>query len=157
VPVMILMESEPPNETHWLNEITDPTKDNYDPDVEKWEVSTYENWDNLPPAYRGSLESMPEQARRKYIFGKTGFSVEGKPFYSGFNENIHVGDFDWNPHKELILGWDFGFHFPACYDKNTKILTRAGWKYFKELKKKKRSQLLTLKIKNWNIKKFRQK
>lgn len=114
VPVMILMESEPPNETHWLNEVTDPSKDNYDPDIEKWEVSTYENWDNLPPAYRGSLESMPEQAKRKYIYGHTGFSVEGKPFYSGFNENIHVGDFDWNPKKELILGWDFGFHFPAC-------------------------------------------
>jgi hypothetical protein len=128
---MILMESEPPNETHWLNEITNKEKDNYDSDVERIEVSTYENWENLPKAYRGSLESMPEQAKRKYLFGKTGFSVEGKPYYSGFNANIHTGEFDWNPAKELILGWDFGFHFPACII--TQIDNQDRWLWLREI------------------------
>ena len=113
MPCMILMESEAPNETHWLNEVTDPTKENYDSDIEKWELSTYENWENLSPAYRGSLESMPEAAKRKYLFGKTGFDVSGKPYYSGFKDHIHTGEFEHRPNKEIICGWDFGYHFPA--------------------------------------------
>lgn len=44
-PVMILMESEPPNEHHWIERLTDPASEEYDPDIEKWELSTYENWD----------------------------------------------------------------------------------------------------------------
>jgi hypothetical protein len=114
MPCMILMESEPPNEAHWLEDITTLTNERYDPDIEKWVVSTYENWDNLPQAYKGSLESMPDSAKRKYLHGKTGFTVTGKPYYSGFNDHLHTGEFEWNTKRELILGWDFGFHFPAC-------------------------------------------
>ena len=113
VPCMILMESEPPNQTHWLERITTPGDVDYDPDITRWEVSTYENWDNLPPAYRGSLESMPEAAKRKYILGKSGFSVTGKPFYSGYNSNTHDGEFEYLEGRDLMIGWDFGFHFPA--------------------------------------------
>jgi hypothetical protein len=130
MPCMIMMESEPPNATHWLAEVTDPAKDNYDPDIEKMEVSTYENWDNLPTAYRGSLESMPASAKRKYIDGKTGFSITGKPYYSGYNDNLHSGEFDWMDTKELILGWDFGFHFPACIV--TQIDNQDRWVWLRE-------------------------
>lgn len=113
VPCMILMESEPPNASHWLNDLTDPDSEDFDSDVEKWELSTYENWDNLPSSYRGSLEKMPEAAKRKYLFGKSGFSVEGKPFYSGYRQEIHGGSFVHIPEKTIDVGWDFGFHFPA--------------------------------------------
>jgi len=130
MPCMILMESEPPNETHWLTEITDPTKDNFDKDVEKLELSTYENWDNLPTAYRGSLESMPEAAKRKYLLGKTGFSVSGKPYYTGFKEPIHTGEFEHLPDKPLIVGWDFGFHFPAALI--TQIDLKDRWLWLRE-------------------------
>ena len=53
-PIMILMEGEAPNENHWLHQITSPGNENYDSDIEVWFASTYENWDNLPLAYRGS-------------------------------------------------------------------------------------------------------
>lgn len=112
-PVMILMESEPPNEGHWISRLTNPEKEEYDPDIEKWELSTYENWENLPLAYRGSLESMPEAWKRKYLLGKAGFIPKGRPFYEGFKEDRHVGWFDWQPYDPLILSWDFGFHHPA--------------------------------------------
>lgn len=112
-PVMILMEGEPPNEGHWLTRLTDPSKEEYDADIEKWELSTYENWDNLPAAYRGSLESMPAAWKRKYLYGKPGFIPKGRPFYEGFKEEHHTGWFDWDPTKPLIVGWDFGFHHPA--------------------------------------------
>ena len=35
IPCMILMESEPPNQSHWLNDLTDPKSGDYDLDVEK--------------------------------------------------------------------------------------------------------------------------
>lgn len=113
VPCMILMESEAPNSSHWLNDLTNPENSDYDKDVEVWELSTYENWANLPEAYRGSLESMPEAAKRKYILGKSGFSVAGKPFYNGYNHSVHAGRFKHIPRKPIDVGWDFGFHFPA--------------------------------------------
>lgn len=127
MPIMILMESEPPNETHWLADLTDPTKENYDADVEKIELSTYENWENLPTAYRGSLESMPDAAKRKYLLGKTGFSVAGKPYYQGFKEPMHTGEFEYLPSRELIIGWDFGFHFPAVLVTQVDLKDRWLW------------------------------
>lgn len=131
MPCMILMESEPPNETHWLSELTDPTKENYDKDIEKIELSTYENWPNLSPAYKGSLESMPDAAKRKYILGKTGFSVTGKPYYQNFKHPIHTGEFEHIPSKELLIGWDFGFHFPAVLI--TQVDLKDRWLWLKEI------------------------
>ena len=113
VPTMILLEGEPPNEGHWLTRLTDKKDPDYDPDIEKWELSTYENWDNIPVAYRGSLESMPEAWKRKYLLGKPGFIPKGKAFYQGFKEPLHTGWFDWNPDLPLIVSWDWGFHHPA--------------------------------------------
>lgn len=112
-PVMILMESEPPNESHWIERLTNPALDEYDPDIEMWELSTYENWANLPEAYRASLESMPKAWQRKYLYGKSGFIPDGRPFYEGFREELHVGDFTYNKQKNLVGSWDFGFHHPA--------------------------------------------
>ena len=127
VPCMILMESEPPNQTHWLEQVTSSEMENFDPDITKWELSTYENWNNLMPAYRGSLESMPEAAKRKYILGKSGFSVAGKPYYSGYKDSIHAGEFSYLPEKELLIGWDFGFHFPAVVVTQFDLQDRWVW------------------------------
>jgi hypothetical protein len=113
MPNMILMEGEPPNEGHWLTRLTNPSLEEYDPDIEKWELSTYENWDNLPAAYRGSLERMPEAWKRKYLMGKPGFIPKGRPFYEGFKEVIHTTNLEWNPYEDLILSWDMGYHHPA--------------------------------------------
>ena len=132
-PIMILMEGEAPNENHWLARITNPADESYDPDIETWFASTYENWDNLPVAYRGSLESMPESWKSKYLLGKYGFKPDGKPYYSGYKEIIHALELEWLPDRELICGWDFGYHHPACYDKDTQILTKDGWKHFFQL------------------------
>jgi hypothetical protein len=130
VPCMILMESEPPNSVHWLNDLTDPEHEDFNPDVEKWELTTYENWKNLDQAYRGSLEKMPEAAKRKYLLGKSGFSVEGKPFYSGYKHDIHTGEFEHVPGKLIEVGWDFGFHFPAVVA--TQMDPKDRWIWLRE-------------------------
>lgn len=114
VPNMILLEGEAPNEDHWLSRLTDPNNEDCDSDIEKWELSTYENWDNLPLAYRGSLEKMPEAWKRKYLFGKCGFIPDGTPYYTGFKEFLHSTQLEYVPGKPLIIGLDFGFHHPAA-------------------------------------------
>ncbi len=110
---IILMEGEAPNESHWLNQIVNPTSRDYDPDVEMWRVSTRENWENLPLSYRGSLENMPKAAKRKYIEGETGFIPEGTPFYDGFDEALHKKHLVATVHKPLLRGWDYGWQHPA--------------------------------------------
>lgn len=129
-PNMIFIESEPPNEDHWLSRLTDSSKDEYDKDIEKWELSTYENWENLPQAYRGSLESMPKSWQRKYLYGKCGFIPDGRPFYEGFKEQVHAFDLQFNPNRDLILSWDFGFHHPAV---SFHQLDEVYWNVLKEL------------------------
>lgn len=114
MPVMILMEGNPPNEDHWLIKCTNPEDSMYDPDIEKWEVSTYENWDALSLAYRNSLERMPESWKKKYLYGKTGFTPDGTPFYSGFKELLHTKKLDYIPSRPLIRVFDYGYHHPAC-------------------------------------------
>ncbi len=130
-PVMILMEGEAPNENHWLAQITNPANENYDADIETWFVSTYENWENLPLAYRGSLESMPESWKAKYLLGKYGFRPDGKPYYNGYKEIIHTQDLEWIPERDLILGWDFGYHHPACIV--TQIDLQDRWCWLREI------------------------
>lgn len=127
VPTMILMESEAPNENHWLVNITNPAHESFDKDITKFEVSTYENWNNLPAAYRGSLESMPEAWKRKYLLGKNGFIPDGKPYYSGFKETIHTQELEWLPSKPLICGWDFGYHHPAVLISQIDLQDRWLW------------------------------
>lgn len=130
-PIMILMEGEAPNENHWLAQITNPATENYDPDIETWFVSTYENWENLPLAYRGSLESMPESWKSKYLLGKYGFRPDGKPYYSGYKEILHSQELKWIPERDLILGWDFGWHHPACLI--TQIDLQDRWCWLREI------------------------
>ena len=130
VPTMILMEGNPPNEEHWLKRYTNPKSQDYDKDIEMWEVSTYENWENLPTSYKNSLESMPLSWRNKYLYGHFGFMPDGQPFYEGFKEPIHSGEFDWNSQRELILGWDFGFRHPACLV--TQFDTYDRWLWLRE-------------------------
>ena len=130
-PNIIMMEGEAPNEGHWLAKITNPTDESYDPEIEMWTISTYENWDNLPTAYRGSLESMPEAWKRKYLLGTFGFIPDGRPYYQGFKEMMHTGEFEWIPSKPLICGWDFGFHHPALLI--TQIDDQDRWLWLREI------------------------
>jgi len=69
---------------------------------------------------------------REYELGYDNFA--GLPVIANFS-NEQVQKFDFNPKETNIIyrGWDFGYHHPACYDKKTKVLTKNGWKYFKDL------------------------
>lgn len=128
---IIMMEGEPPNEDHWLAKLTDPGNENYDPDIEAWKVSTYENWNNLPRSYTGSLETMPQAWKTKYLDGNYGFRPDGTPYYTGYREAIHAAELEWMPDKELICGWDFGFRHPACLI--TQVDHQDRWCWLREI------------------------
>ena len=113
MPNMLLLEGNPPNEGHWLDNLTKQGKDEYDPDVETWELSIWENYKNLPEGYRNSLLSLPRSWRLKYLEGKTGFIADGKPFYDGFQENLHKRALKYIKGKVIYRGIDFGFHHPG--------------------------------------------
>lgn len=131
MPTMILMEGNPPNKDHWLANLTNPAHRDYDKDIEIWEVSTYENWDNLPSRYTSSLESMPLSWKHKYLFGHFGFSPDGTPFYQGFMEGLHKRTLSYTKHKLLIRSWDYGYHHPAC--SIHQIDAKGRWLVLKEI------------------------
>ena len=128
---LILMETEAPNEDHWLAKLTNPESPDYDPDITLFKVSTYENWDNLPLSYRASLESMPESWKKKYLEGGYGFIPDGEPFYQYFKEALHKRDLEPVKHKELLLGWDYGFRHPACLI--TQMDAKGRWLILRQL------------------------
>lgn len=128
---IILLEGEAPNEDHWLARLTDPDDPSYDSDIEQWRVSTYENWDNLPTAYTGSLEGMPESWKKKYLLGQYGFIPDGDPFYQGFKEALHKREIKPTSAKPLLLGWDYGYRHPACVV--SQIDAKGRWGILREI------------------------
>ena len=129
MPLMLLMEGNPPNKDHWLYKLT--LGKEIDPDITMLQVSTYENWDNLPSPYKISLENSPESWKKKYLHGLFGFTPDGTPFYDGFNEAFHKRTLKVNPHKSLLLGWDYGFRHPAC--SISQIDDQGRWGIHREL------------------------
>lgn len=128
---LILLESEAPNEDHWLARLTNPDLPDYDADITLMRVSSYENWDNLPVSYRASLESMPESWKKKYLLGEYGFIPDGEPFYQGFKEIIHKRDLKPVVGKELLLGWDYGYRHPALVI--SQLDGKGRWMILREL------------------------
>lgn len=114
VPNMLILEGNPPNEGHWLTKLVQPGSDEYDPDVEKWDLPIWENWENLPEGYRNSLMGFPSTWKHKFLEGKTGFIPEGKPVYPMYREELHLKEgLEWPSGKPVYVGFDFGFHRPA--------------------------------------------
>jgi len=40
-------------------------------------------------------------------------SSAGKPFYAGFRQDLHVIEYEPLKDKELLFGWDYGWHYPC--------------------------------------------
>lgn len=105
--------SNPPNEDHWIFRQFEKIHKN-DKDFFVIHASTYENREHLPLAYIEGLEKMAESLKKKFLHGEYGFTPDGTPFYTGFNERFHKRRLTVNKYKPLLLGWDYGFRHPAC-------------------------------------------
>lgn len=111
---MILMEGNPPNEMHWLSQMTNPKSKNYDPDITCWQLASYENKDHMTQGYLAMLENMPPSWKRRYLLGETAALPSGTPVYPAFVESVHVQETHIIPDRPIIRGWDWGLRRAAC-------------------------------------------
>ncbi len=90
-----------------------------------------ENLANLPAGYYQRL-GIGKKAEwiKVYIKGDYGFVSDDKAIFPDFNEGVHLRK-DVEPVRGVPVyrGWDFGL----CYDDQTEVLTREGWKFFKDV------------------------
>ena len=113
-PNFILLEGNPPGQGHWLTQLSDPTHGDYDPDLTRLTLSSYENHAFMKPGYLHMLEAMPPSWQRRYLMGEVGALVAGTPVYPAFMEPIHVHETQLVPDRPLLRGWDFGYRKAAC-------------------------------------------
>jgi hypothetical protein len=114
-PHQVLLTPNPPGLTHWLA-VEFPER-NTTPGHLYLRTSVYDNRHNLGDRYIDSLEqAYPEghALRRRFIEGKRGLPIVGKPVYAGvFQSRIHVQRLRLNPDVPLLEGWDFGHAHPS--------------------------------------------
>jgi len=114
-PHQVLLTPNPPGLTHWI--AAEFPERNTKPGYLYLRTSVYENRHNLGDEYIERLEqAYPEghALRRRFIEGKRGLSIVGKPVYAGcFQSRIHAAKLRLNPSVPLLEGWDFGHSHPA--------------------------------------------
>ena len=130
-PTFILLEGNPPGHGHWLTNLTDPKHPDYDPDITRLTLSSYENKAFMKPGYLTMLEAMPPSWQRRYLMGEVGALTEGTPVYPAFQEPIHVHETKLIPDRPLIRGWDFGYRKAACVwaqqEDSGRLLVHKEW------------------------------
>lgn len=122
-PLRIILALNPVDETHWIyKQFGDGPNCNraaYQSagGLLVLHFSTYDNIENLPEGYieQNTAGMTPDEIDR-YVFGKWGTIVKGKPVYRDrLNADVHLETWDYVPgYHRLIRGWDFGFNHPAC-------------------------------------------
>jgi hypothetical protein len=107
----------PPGHGHWLADTSWFPELGAQPHHHYLHTSVYDNRVNLPPSYIESLEAkypVGSALRRRFVEGKRGLSVTGKPVYGGyFERDRHVASLTMNPDLTLHEAWDFGTHRPC--------------------------------------------
>ena len=111
----MLLTPNPPGLTHWI--AGDFPERNGKAGYLYLRTSVYDNRHNLGDTYIDSLEqAYPDghALRRRFIEGKRGLPIVGKPVYAGvFQARHHVERLRLNEAVPLLEGWDFGHKHPA--------------------------------------------
>jgi hypothetical protein len=105
----------PPAHGHWL--ASRFPEDNSTPHRTYIRTTVYDNRHNLGEEYIAGLERaypVGTVLRRRFIEGKRGLSVSGKPVYGGYYDPArHCQPLEMNPALPLYEGFDFGTHRPC--------------------------------------------
>lgn len=109
----------PVDETdHWIAGWfpADPSK--IEPHHHFIQTALYDNINGVGEQYVRDMEAKypaGHPLRRRFIEGRRGLTVVGKPVYGGvFSRRFHVDDtVTVNPNVPLVESWDFGHHHPA--------------------------------------------
>ena len=153
----IVMDTNPPNDNHWwyrLAEIEKPQGYRFwrQPpalikafDEDKMPIyvpndGTHpgilqaENIDNHNSGFNYYLRMIPGKDQewiKVFVLGEYGSIFNGRPVYPEYSDTTHCAKEELKPYRglPLVLTWDFGL----CYSKDTEVLTRDGWKFFKDV------------------------
>lgn len=118
-PLYLILLFNPVDETHWLYKQFVLNADSYEQagGLLLLELTTYDNLQNLPHDYIATTTAgmSPDEIDR-YIMGKWGALVKGKPVYADvLRADLHLMKWQFNPSVHVLLrGWDFGYNHPAC-------------------------------------------
>lgn len=130
----IFMDTNPPDSDSWWHTLFEKKRP---PNAQVFKQPSglsphAENTTHLPKNYYQNLAlGKDEMYLRVYIHGQYGYMIDGEPVFKSFKDNIHVASHPPEPVKgrELLVGFDFAL----CYDDQTEVMTKAGWKYFKNV------------------------
>jgi len=114
-PHQVLLTPNPPGLTHWIAQ--DFPERNTKAGYLYLRTSVYDNRHNVGDRYIAELEAAHPEGhalRRRFIEGKRGLPIIGKPVYAGvFQARLHCQRLSLNPSVPLLEGWDFGHSHPA--------------------------------------------
>jgi len=80
-----------------------------------YQVTTYNNRDNLPKGYIEDLEkNYPADWVERYLKGNWSFIASGRRLYPEFSKGLHVKPIQYIVGQPIYRGWDFGYYHPAC-------------------------------------------
>lgn len=100
----------PTDEQHWLYTLAHRT----DLDIEDFQLSTFDNAQNLPDDYIPNLlTKLAPWDIQRLVYGNWGSAVKGRPVYHGFSRQTHVRPLSLIRDYPLMVSWDFGFNHPA--------------------------------------------
>lgn len=128
----VIMDTNPPDDDHWWYKLFEiQTKE--DPQVAelyqifhqppavlkengRWiENPKAENLENNRKGYYLNMVvgKDPEWVK-VYAQGQYGIVSEGRPVYSGYNDQLHCVEFDVNTRLPVYVGWDYSYNGQAC-------------------------------------------
>jgi len=156
----VILDTNSPDDDHWWYHLAEEAR----PD--NWEFFTQpgglievdgqfinnplaENIVNLEPNYYLTrMGGKDADYIRVYYCNQYGFIKEGKPVYPEYIDAVHCAETVLSPVPgvPVHVGLDFGL----CYSKDTEVLTREGWKFFKDVDDKK-DTVITLNPETFNI------
>ena len=130
-PLYLILLFNPVEETHWLYLQFVKNAKAYDEagGLLLLELTTYDNIANLPPDYiKTTTAGMSLDEIDRYIMGKWGALVKGKPVYADvLNPQLHLAQWKFDPSVHVLLrGWDFGYNHPACVFRIKDALNRKN-------------------------------
>lgn len=114
----MILAANPPPMDHWLYKyFVENINGQGDAlsNPEDYQIISTSSYDNkyLPADYIKSLENLPENWKRRFLYGEFGFLLYGFPVFKSFDEDRHIKEIEADSELPIYRGWDFGWVRPA--------------------------------------------
>lgn len=107
----ICVITNPTNNFHWIYKYC---VEHLTPERKVVQVSSRDNFANLPRKYKEILENTPRNLKKTKVEGDWGLEVSGDPCTPAFDELINTFQAATpNEPLHIFRGWDFGYVYPA--------------------------------------------